>query len=528
MKNVLFYITLPVLLCMAVISSAAASVSHEAQFGKIHKSYVLNADGSQEMRVVKELTLFTHAAMNSLYGETFIVYDPAFQELVIHDSYTVQKDGSIVRTPSNAFVEVLPSAAADAPAYNGIKEMVVVHTGLELGATIHLDYSIKTRSGAFAALDVFETVEELSPIKEYVLSVTVPEGTPLAYSIINGTAKPSVKKAAGTQTVTWTLKNVKPRPRYLEVSVPAGSLQAISVSTYPSLSAALDVIENQLPTGREGVLSEKVKELSAGGADPAKAIVEYVRSLGDCRLTLSQAGYRIRPVSEIIQSAYGTAVEKNALASGLFKAAGLPGDVTVAFYRTDNPMAAGLAAIQNIMTEGYADAADNATKDISGYLTVVDLDGNAESVSPGNHQLTENDILEVSSSKGTDLGNGYRSYLLPGSSDGWLGTDYRTTTANTARSVNLLLRYLPDETYTCEVKVEDGMKAVIIPEEKNIDNEAGTVSVSVKEVDGGLVIVRSLRLKKQLVTPSMYPQYYNLMAEWNESAVSPLVFSTGK
>ena len=75
-------------------------------------------------------------SMNSTYGESFIVYNPDFQTLKIHSSYTRQKDGTIVKTPDNAFVEVLPRFAADAPAYNQLKEMVVVHTGLELGATI--------------------------------------------------------------------------------------------------------------------------------------------------------------------------------------------------------------------------------------------------------------------------------------------------------------------------------------------------------------------------------------------------------
>ena len=138
------------------------------------------------MRVYKELTLFTHAAMNGLYGESFIVYNPAYQELKIHESYTRQKDGKIVKTPENAFVEVLPAAAADAPAYNGLKEMVVVHTGLELGATICLDYSVITRPGYLPGLDVYVPVEELSPVKEYICSVSVPEGKPLNYALING------------------------------------------------------------------------------------------------------------------------------------------------------------------------------------------------------------------------------------------------------------------------------------------------------------------------------------------------------
>lgn len=110
--------------------SASAFAASEAEYQKLAKSWTLHADGSQEFRCNMELTLFTHTAMNSTYGESFIVYNPEYQTLTINTSYTKQKDGNIVKTPANAFVEVLPAKAADAPAYNGLKEMVVVRTGL--------------------------------------------------------------------------------------------------------------------------------------------------------------------------------------------------------------------------------------------------------------------------------------------------------------------------------------------------------------------------------------------------------------
>ena len=84
------------MLLLAVLPARAAS---EAEFRKLSKTYTLRADGSQEMRVQKELTLFTHAAMNGLYGETFIVYNPDFQKLEIHASYTRQKVAPWFRHP---------------------------------------------------------------------------------------------------------------------------------------------------------------------------------------------------------------------------------------------------------------------------------------------------------------------------------------------------------------------------------------------------------------------------------------------
>ena len=40
------------------------------------------------------------------------------------------------------------------------------------------------------------------------------------------------------------------------------------------------------------------------------------------------------------------------------------------------------------------------------------------------------------------------------------------TALNTTRPVNLLLRYLPDETYTYIVKIDEGMKSTVIPTNK--------------------------------------------------------------
>lgn len=86
---------LSAVLTMSAVLVLVAAPKSEAQFDRLVKTYTLNPDGSQEFRVQKQLTIYTHAAMNSLYGETFIVYDPSYQELKINDSYTRQADGPL-------------------------------------------------------------------------------------------------------------------------------------------------------------------------------------------------------------------------------------------------------------------------------------------------------------------------------------------------------------------------------------------------------------------------------------------------
>jgi hypothetical protein len=98
------------------------------------------------------------------------------------------------------------------------------------------------------------------------------------------------------------------------------------------------------------------------------------------------------------------------------------------------------------------------------------------------------------------------------------------TTLNSQRPVNLLLSYLPDETYTCIVETTGGMVPVALPVVKKIDNNIGTVEVAVKKTGDKIEIFRSLKLKKQLITPTEYPIYYRLMTEWMDTAATTLLF----
>ena len=82
-------------------------------------------------------------------------------------------------------------------------------------------------------------------------------------------------------------------------------------------------------------------------------------------------------------------------------------------------------------------------------------------------------LIHISAEAGKTLEAGYRKFELPQARNGWAAYEGRSTVVNTTRPVNLLLRYLPDETYTCIVKVADGMRPVVLPTDKKIDNPVG-------------------------------------------------------
>lgn len=539
MKTLSIYIGIIGMLLLAVLPAKAAS---EAEFRKLSKTYTLRADGSQEVRVQKELTLFTHAAMNSLYGETFIVYDPNFQKLEIHESYTRQKDGTVIKTPTNALVEVLPSAAANAPAYNRLKEMVVVHTGLELGATIVLDYSIVSKAGYLPELDVCCPVKELSPIKEYTFRLNVPAGKAVHYELLNASAKPAITQGSGMKTFTWTLKDVKPRPyAYPSARGAMGQVQAVSsgmmpvfiASTWPRYDEALKSLKAQFQPGSHSIIEAKVAELTRGieGNPQAirNAIAGYMTELyqlGRCGVSLQEAGYRLRPASEVIRSAYGTQAELVNLDVTLQQAAGLEAEVAVCALRPSTKDNQGLSTLVSVVAQSKLmpeKVALTGTEEacLQPFLTVTNLEGKPLTMEAylSAKDMQQTDTLQVDEAQMQQPAEGWGIVALPDP------TPIRTLYAYAAHTTipeSILLPRTMNCTLETFVRLPEGMK-VTPRTDMEVSNACGKVTFSYQLTKDGVKVTRSLRISRQLQTPSNYKELYALLAEWRDANNHTLV-----
>lgn len=539
MKTLSIYIGILGMLLLAVLPVKAES---EAEFRKLSKTYTLRADGSQELRVQKELTLFTHAAMNGLYGETFIVYDPEFQELTIHESYTRQKDGTVIKTPSNGLVEVLPSSAANAPAYNHLKEMVVVHTGLELGATIYLDYSIVSKAGYLPELDVCCPVKELSPVKEFIFRLNVPAGKSVRYELLNASAKPVIAQGNGMKSFIWTLKDVAPRPYAypsgrgnlgLVQAVASGMMPVFVASTWPGYTEAVKYLQKQFAVGNTSVVEGKVAELTQGleGNPQAmrNAIANYMAGLyqlGHCNVSLQDAGYRLRPASEVITSAYGTQAELVNLDVTLQRAAGLEAEVAVCALRPSVDGNRGLATVMSLVCQSKKmpeKVALTGTEEacLQPFMTITDLQGKKLMLESylGAKEVRTTDTLEVKSDKLQELADGWGIVPL---SDPTPVRSLYAYAGNTSISEKILLPRTVDCALETIVRLPEGMKWSGHAD-KEISNACGKVVFSYKAVKGGVKVTRSIRIDRQLQTPANYKELYALLSEWRDTNNHTLV-----
>ena len=525
MKTIKQYLCL---VCLFLIVVPVYSAS-EASFRKLYKTYTLNQDGSMEERVYKELKIFTHAAMNSKYGETFIVYNPEFQELKINESYTIQKDGNKVVTPSNAFVEVLPSFAADAPAYNHLKEMVVVHTGLELGATIVLDYSIKTKAAMCGELDVFTMIKELSPIEDFRLTVNVPESKMLNYELLNSSAKPEIKVNNGLRTISYKMKNIAPRPYSYPVysasvgivqQVASGMMPAFTASTYKSNAEALEVLRKQLAVGDSKIIENKILEIKKETGDDKNKLrmainkfMTYLYSVkGQCGVSLSQAGYRVRPASEVLISMYGTRAELANLDNVLHKAAGLEAEIKIASIKASDINSVGLSGVVAVLSDSEMNTYANGWyADVQDYMSVVNLNGVKSSlISDKPEKPTKNiKTIELNETNSRTLPGGYVAITIP---DTHIAATLYPYSANTSISESMLLPHKLNRIMQYNVKLPKG-KTWIEKRNVKVSNEVGELAVEYEPAGDELKVTCTYKVDKQLITKENYRQFYSLMSE---------------
>ncbi|WP_297902097.1 DUF3857 domain-containing protein [uncultured Parabacteroides sp.] len=528
-------ITYKLLLLLGLLAMTATSfAASEAEYGKVSKAWTLHADGSQEYRSSMELTLFTHTAMNSTYGESFIVYNPDFQTLKIHSSYTRQKDGTIVKTPNNAFVEVLPRFAANAPAYNRLKEMVVVHTGLELGATIYLDYSIITKPGYYPALDINERLQETSPVKECKVSISVPENNPLTWQLSGSNVKASQVTRNGVKEVSWTLRNLPASSREAFLPQNQDGVPRLIASSYTSNKEALSTLNKRFNASgnyESKTFGPYITEKATNDEEKVKAIQDHVvNNMGYCAIPLACTGYSIRNVDEALRSAYGTLAEKTQLLNVLLNAAGIQSEVVAVYPGNLDINACGLSAIKTLAvkaTLGGKDKYLSATSLAPSVLTargeldkVITLNGTPISLQAEPMIIKEHKAVSVSKEQAR---NGFAICTLPaitGGIDGW-----GMSTLNSKRSNVFELPSLIREEVTYTVTPAEGMKLQTSTKEQVINKPFGKVTRTITPKGNTIEVIRTIEVNKQQFTPAEYDGIRSLINEWINPDNRVLLFS---
>lgn len=331
-------IFISIILIIAISVTGFSQNNPDAVFEKITKKYTLNDDGSIDYRVIKKLKLKSHFAFHRLYGETFIVYNTNFQSLKINSSYTIMKDGKKVVTPENAYNEVLPSFCNNSPAYNHIREMVVTHTGLEVGATIYLDYTIHSKPGYSNGMFGNELLCSSSPTEDLTIEITIPDTEELHFKLLNINQEDDTKFQGGKKSYIWNFKNLpaNSKDRFQpEDHVNDPQLHFTTIKFQKAIASFLDNDSYNLKTNES--MDEVVEKVVLSNPNDLLISLKFreiiANEMGNLNIPLKYTAFRYRDPIATWESNQGTQLEKAILLKALLKKANIKSDI-VTFFPT--------------------------------------------------------------------------------------------------------------------------------------------------------------------------------------------------
>ena len=444
--------------------TAMAQTQPDAEYNLIRRSYKVNNDGSMDIRYRKEIKLLRNRAITAYAdkGETFITYNPAFESLTINECYTLMADGTKVTTPQNAFILQLPSECTDCGRLNDIREMAIVHTALEYNCTIVLDYTLHRNSSLL--VERFNLNQDC-PVKRY--EIRYADGhTQIEHNLPQTVNDPYMPARKGYD-VEFQLGE---KPVYTtETSLPAATLLLANLKKSNSKDYIVAI--------RDWV----VDYVHLNPVDPARV------------------NYAMTPAHDVFESNCGTAIDKTGLLAALLNEAGFKASIVDESINVfgDRPLEVEvtlegktyrLSATQKspLLTEAEkADAANVASAPI--YLERK-LDWTPESLSDGYVRIT-----------------------LPNEKEG-LHIDPALLTPS--RNSDLQASVRP-EYYHYTMELPKG--ATMLGGDVNIEytNAVGSINIIIKQKKNRLLITRSLRLRKAVITKSEYPAFRQLMQDWN-------------
>lgn len=535
----------------------AKAPEKDAVYKLISESYTLNTDGSTEFRKRTELQIFTRMTFDH-FGETFITYNPDFQELIINEAYTIRKDGSKVETPENAFNPMLPEGCTKCERLNGIRTMVVTHTALEYDAVIVLDYTIRSKNFFFQELLEKVDLQEEVPVEKYVVSVTTPDYKPAKF-VLNGKLSymetENTDKGMKTTVMTFTNLPEYPTDEYLF----PGDYKAVTFYTMDephyivgkiAQQNAMQKFSNQKIT--DFFMSRFTEEMT--DMDKVLSVRDYIHdNIQTNHLDASVLNYMFASPQQVWESNCALPIEKNILLAGVLQSLG--NDAQLAFL--GNSLASDLKTVVRIQRNGatdYISANEIEELSLDAFFTPATLimqDGKIENVTAQPISVERVAEITLESGKLDDpvvkmeqkVESPQMKYLqvhgtgatevsvsqLTGKyyemtiDDGKYGTEVRSVNIHNDRKYDVDTKE-SSEKYGYTVKLPANACCLTKTSHKEITVEGAKLLIDVVVGGNTVMITRTLSLPKEGISAKNVKKFKAMMGEWE--APVKVVFST--
>ncbi len=298
-------------------SIKAQAYDHVAFYHKIVKEFHWKADGSLEYHFYKKLEFNNTTALLEDYHESFIDYNPRYQELVINKAVTTTAEGDRIEASGESIRELVAPRARYAKEFRHLKRITVTHAGLDSGSVLELDYTVRSKAGFHPLLMHREILLMEAPVKRKVIKVMLPGDDTLYHKVERMRTAPDISEDGSKKIYTWTFGNLKAYSSEPFMPHQYQWLPLLEFATGNPAETVTSAIAKAAPADTGKPFNQVMKPVdemlnlgnSAGGED-INSIYQFVlHKMDHYYIPPEDYGFRARNLSAVLQSGGGTPLE---------------------------------------------------------------------------------------------------------------------------------------------------------------------------------------------------------------------------
>ncbi len=250
----------------------------------------------------------------------------------------------------------------------------------------------------------------------------------------------------------------------------------------------------------------------------------------------------VRQCGRVMETAYGTEAEKALAMAKLMRAEGLQAQVVVAFYSAQEVKTIRNAAEYLVLCDGtfysVRNMGESAIRWRSSHYNVYDLAGNKIELPASDTNIEVSAKVILSMQKASVNGeysvtptrtgnekdtfteevklyenNEYLTYKLPLPASGCIDR-WGLNRLSKERFAAFEIPYKANESYKYEITL-DSVQSVTKNVKKSLKNSVGNVNISITNVDGKIIVKRSIALNMDVIPANKYKELREIMHLWN-------------
>ncbi|MBN2384011.1 DUF3857 domain-containing protein [bacterium] len=268
-----------------------------------------------------------------------VIFNQKRQQVKILKARSIMRDDKIMDTPEYGINQITPPYLQKAPYFTDLQARVVSLVGIEVGGYTEIEYEIDDVQSWRSAIYGTIPLRLHLPIMSRQIVIEFPTERPLTCGIEawpGSAVTPEKVTEKGLTRLTYTFKDLPHWDDQDSHNLSGADCPKLMYAEHPTWSDLKNALHQRVTgaTCRDDKLENRTKELLKEIACPYLRCLRLNKHVTEALATVDFdqlfTCHTVRPVNEVLQSGYGTALEKAVVLAEMLRSAGHQAHVALA------------------------------------------------------------------------------------------------------------------------------------------------------------------------------------------------------